>query len=247
MDAVGLILAEKEHEPFPWTTGVPLAVLLHAAIGAALVVSALGHPARFVAPRAVSVRLVQAGSLKGGAAVPAPPAEAQKPKILKPAEEPPPPPTEKAKLLPAKEEKKKLPAAAREASSAKSKSEQSAPPAPSAESRPGLPGAGGAGGNVGIGGATFDQPDFTNSSYIERMLVTIGMNWFKPAQSVPISPKVRFRIERDGTIADGEIERSSGLPYVDRAALRAVITSSPLPPLPSEFGGNHLGVHLIFE
>jgi TonB family protein len=100
---------------------------------------------------------------------------------------------------------------------------------------------------VGIGGATFDQPDFNYSYYIERMLVTIGTNWFKPALTVPTSPVIRFRILRDGTIADVELERSSGLPFVDRAAQRAVLASSPLPPLPSEFGGGHLGVHLIFE
>jgi Gram-negative bacterial tonB protein. len=79
------------------------------------------------------------------------------------------------------------------------------------------------------------------------MLVTIGMNWFKPAESVPISPMIRFRIERDGTIGDPQLERSSGLPFVDRAALRAVMASSPLPPLPQEFTGKYLGVHLIFE
>src|SRR6185369_10016554 len=105
----------------------------------------------------------------------------------------------------------------------------------------------GSGGNVGVGGATFDQPDFNYSYYVERMLVTIGLNWFKPAESVPISPMIRFRIERDGTISDPQLERSSGLPFVDRAALRAVMASSPLPPLPQEFSGKYLGVHLIFE
>ena len=118
--------------------------------------------------------------------------------------------------------------------------------APATE-RPGTGGPVGTGGNVGVGGATFDQPDFNYSYYVERMLVTIGINWFKPAESVPISPMIRFRIERDGTISDPQVERSSGLPFVDRAALRAVIASSPLPPLPQEYGGRNLGVHLIFE
>ena len=58
---------------------------------------------------------------------------------------------------------------------------------------------------------------------------------------------MRFHIERDGTISDPEIETSSGLPFVDRAALRAVLAASPLPPLPPEYGGSQLGVHLIFE
>jgi len=247
MDAVGLILAEKEHDGIPLGVGASLAVLLHASVLAALVISAIGHPSRFVTPRAVAVRLLPAGTIKGGAAAVAAPAEPEKPKIIKPVEEAPAPPSEKAKLLPAKEEKKKPAASAPQA-----KPSANAPPRPAAgasadASRPGVPGPAGAGGNVGVGGATFDQPEFNYSYYIERMLVTIGMNWFKPAQSVPLSPKIRFRIERDGTINDAEVERSSGLPFVDRAALRAVLASSPLPPLPSEFAGGHLGVHLVFE
>jgi len=247
VDAVSLVLAEKERNGLPMGVGASLAVLLHAGVLAALVVSAIGHPSRFVAPRAVAVRLLAAGSIKGGAAAVVAPAEPEKPRIVKPVEEAPPPPSEKAKLLPAKEEKKKAAVSAPQA-----KPSTSAPPRPAVgasadASRPGVPGPAGAGGNVGIGGATFDQPEFNYSYYVERMLVTIGMNWFKPAQSVPVLPKIRFRIERDGSITDADVERSSGLPYVDRAALRAVLASSPLPPLPSEFGGSYLGVHLVFE
>ncbi len=202
---------------------------------------------RYLPTRTVAVRLVQAGSVKGGApvAVPPPP-QPEKPKITKPPQDEPPAPTEKAKLLPSKDEKKKpappapsAPSARRPAAESHTGSEQTVPR--------GEGGPIGAGGNVGIGGATFDQPDFNYSYYIERMLVTIGTNWFKPAQTVPTSPVIRFQILRDGSISDAEVERSSGLAFVDRAALRAVLASSPLPPLPSEFGGNHLGVHLIFE
>ncbi len=250
MDAVGLILAEKEQSDLPWGMGASLAVLLHAGIGATLVISALHRPANYVQPRAVAVRLVQAGTLKGGppvAAVPEPVPE--KPKIVKPAEEEPPAPSPKALLLPAKdkEEKKKPSVPAPQSKTAAH--EPASPPAPAAaaSARPGTGGPAGTGGTAGVGGATFDQPDFNYNYYVERMLVTIGMNWFKPAESVPISPMIRFRIDRDGTIGEPQLERSSGLPFVDRAALRAVMASSPLPPLPQEFAGKYLGVHLIFE
>ena len=73
-----------------------------------------------------------------------------------------------------------------------------------------------------MSGATLDDADFKYSYYIERMLVTIGMNWFKPAQAGDVSPVIHFRIEKDGTISDAAVERSSGLPFVDRAALRAL-------------------------
>jgi TonB family protein len=248
MDAVGDILAEKEQSDLPWGMGASLAVLLHAAVGATLVMSALHQPANFVQPRAVAVRLVQAGTLKGG-----PPIEAvaepvpEKPKIVKPAEEEPPAPSPKALLLPAKEKEPKKPAAPAPQSKIAAHEPASAPAPAAASAHSGTGGPAGTGGTAGIGGATFDQPDFHYSYYVERMLVTIGMNWFKPAESVPISPMIRFRIERDGTIGDPQLERSSGLPFVDRAALRAVMASSPLPPLPQEFTGKYLGVHLIFE
>jgi TonB family protein len=48
-------------------------------------------------------------------------------------------------------------------------------------------------------------------------------------------------------VTDIRIVKSSGLPFVDRAALRAVEASSPLPPLPAEYAGAHLGVQLDFE
>ena len=248
MDAVGDILAEREHTDLPWGMGTSLSVLLHACLGATLVISALHRPANLVQPRAVAVRLVQAGTLRGG-----PPVEAvaepvpEKPKIVKPVEEEPPAPSPKALLLPAKEKERKKPSAPAPQAKTASK-EPASPPAPvAASAHPGTGGPAGTGGTAGIGGATFDQPDFHYSYYVERMLVTIGMNWFKPAESVPISPMIRFRIERDGTISDPQLERSSGLPFVDRAALRAVMASSPLPPLPQEFSGRYLGVHLIFE
>ena len=100
---------------------------------------------------------------------------------------------------------------------------------------------------MGVSGATLDDADFKYSYYIERMLVAIGMNWFKPSSPGSISPVIHFKIEKDGTISDATVERSSGLPFVDRAALRAVISSSPLPPLPVEYGGSQLGVHLKFD
>ncbi len=246
MDAVGHVLAERQQEPYPWAAGVALALVLHAGVLAAVLLSSLAHPRRYLLDRAVAVRLVQAGSIKGGSpAVTAPEPQPERPKIEKPPEEAPPPPTEKAKLLPAKkEDKKKAPSAPPAATSRKGADAH--PASPPAATR-GEGGPLGAGGNVGIGGATFDQPDFNYSYYIERMLVTIGTNWFKPAQMVPTSPVIRFQILRDGTISGADVERTSGLAFVDRAALRAVLASSPLPPLPAEFAGDHLGVHLIFE
>jgi protein TonB len=249
VDAVGDLIAERERERFPWGVGTVLAAILHGSVAAALLYSASLRPARFVMPRTVAVRLLPAGSLKGGQApAPAPAPEPEKTKILKPEpEDVPPPPTDKAVLLPAKDaDKKKVGTAARSAPE-RAKAPEVSLPSSGESSGGGAGGPIGAGGNVGVSGARLDNADFKYSYYIERMLVSIGMNWFKPAQAGEVSPVIHFRIEKDGTISDASVERSSGLPFVDRAALRAVVTSSPLPPLPSEYGGSQLGVHLKFD
>jgi protein TonB len=249
MDAVGTLLAERREDRLPWGPATLLAFLLHAAVLGGLLVSAFSKPMRFARPRAVAVRLLSAGSLRApevrvAPAPPAPPA-VEKPRIEKPAEEVP-PPSKKAVLLPAKEDKKPTPppvsrpgAASTPAVSLPSAGEESAGstggPAP------------GAGGSAGIGSLKLDQADFKYPVYLDRMVMIISLNWFKPSQSVQSNPVVHFQIERDGTISDARIVTSSGLPFVDRAALRAVIASSPLPPLPAEYAGPHLGIQVVFE
>jgi TonB family protein len=105
----------------------------------------------------------------------------------------------------------------------------------------------GAGGTAGMGRLKLDQADFKYPVYIEKLVFIISTNWFKPAQSVQTNPVVHFQIERDGTITHPRIVNSSGVEFVDRAALRAVIASSPLPPLPAEYAGPRLGIHVAFE
>jgi len=250
VDDVGELIAQRSQERFPWGIGTFLAVLLHGSIAGALLYSAMIHPVHFVMPRTVAVHLLPAGSLKGGEA-PAPPAPAPAPeknKILKPApEEVPPPPSEKAIVIPSKEkEKEKKTAPVAHAAAERSKAPEVSLPSSGESAGGGAGGPVGAGGNVGVSGAAFDS-DFQFSYYIQRMLVAIGMNWFKPSQGGSVSPVVHFKIEKDGTVSDAAVERSSGLPFVDRAALRAVLSSSPLPPLPAEYAGSQLGVHLKFE
>jgi len=249
VDDVGELIAQRSQERFPWGVGTLLAVLLHGSIAGALIYSAMIRPVHFVMPRTVAVHLLPAGSLKGGEApapAPAPAPPPEKNKILKPApENVPPPPSEKAMVVPSKEKEKKTAATSRPAAE-RPKAPDVSLPSSGETAGGGAGGPVGAGGNVGVSGAAFDS-DFQFSYYIQRMLVAIGMNWFKPSQGGSVSPVIHFRIEKDGTVSDAAVERSSGLPFVDRAALRAVLSSSPLPPLPVEYGGNQLGVHLKFE
>jgi protein TonB len=97
----------------------------------------------------------------------------------------------------------------------------------------GTAGAGGLSLGEGDGGQVAGVPaDFHFSYYIERMLALIESRWYKPAVAEGTRARVRFRIQRDGRLDAIEIEESSGHPSFDRAALRALYASNPLPPLP---------------
>jgi len=58
---------------------------------------------------------------------------------------------------------------------------------------------------------------------------------------------IKFKILRNGRIEKAEIEKSSGLPLFDNSALRAVLSSEPLPPLPRSFIEDSLVIHFGFE
>jgi TonB family protein len=83
--------------------------------------------------------------------------------------------------------------------------------------------------------------------YLTNMNRLIGTHWFRPQISGDLTTRISFTINRDGSIADAKIEQSSGNGTADRAALRAVLETSPLPPLPFGYNGTYLGVHLIFK
>jgi protein TonB len=248
MDSVGDLLAARRAEPLDWKTGLVGTVLLHGALALAfLVASRLPSTHPFVSPAAVSVRLVPLSRVEGGSARPKA-EEPSRPVIEKVRETP--RPSEHALPLPEKTREQAKP--------------EIEPPRPSkvspqgkrtvsGESTASLPASGSAGlpgpaeSAFGTSLSAFDSADFNYSYYVGQMLAAIGANWFKPTEQSVSPPVVYFRIGRDGTISDARIERSSGLPFVDRAALRAVLAASPLPPLPADFHDPSLGVHLKFE
>jgi outer membrane biosynthesis protein TonB len=48
-------------------------------------------------------------------------------------------------------------------------------------------------------------------------------------------------------VTNAAIEQSSGLFIFDQAAQRAVVQSSPMPPLPQDYRDSYLGVHFSFS
>jgi len=56
-----------------------------------------------------------------------------------------------------------------------------------------------------------------------------------------------FDIDRSGKISNPELKQPSGIPSLDRSAMRAILASNPLPPLPADYRGGSVNVSFYFE
>nr|CAI78813.1 periplasmic protein TonB [uncultured Latescibacterota bacterium] len=100
------------------------------------------------------------------------------------------------------------------------------------------------------GSVSLDAANFGFSYYLVGLQAKVASNWFPPgsigAPGEVLKATVHFRVMEDGAITDARVESSSGVSYFDRCALRAIVLSSPLAPLPTEFEEDDLGVHFEF-
>ena len=93
-----------------------------------------------------------------------------------------------------------------------------------------------------------EDPNFTYGYYLDRVTAIIRQNWTRPAVGAEIKQTLfNFRIQRNGTITGLRLVESSGSEVFDRAAQRAVIAASPLPPLPKGYKKESLGINLIVD
>ena len=95
-------------------------------------------------------------------------------------------------------------------------------------------------------GSTLDVADFCCPDYIVLMLERIRSAW-NQNQGATGQTLVKFTIQRNGAITNASVERTSGASTLDIAALRAVVMTKTLPPLPDQFTYPALPVHLNFE
>jgi TonB family protein len=252
-DRVAEVLAERATLDRGAAAGLALSVALHAGFTAAIVYAALHHPA----PEMTNVLNIKFAPVAAAPEplTPAAPAPAPVAPVIPKAKPTPPTPA----MTPPKTIEKPVPVPMKNTAppdafgrSNKKPAEVPVPqphqpaPAPVTQqlSNPATGAADIAPGTSGVTG--IEGGDFPYTIYIDRMKSLIGTHWFRP-QGATATATIHFTINRDGTIRDVMLEKASGDGSFDRAAQRAVMESSPLPPLPFAFSGNYLGVHLTFR
>jgi protein TonB len=102
------------------------------------------------------------------------------------------------------------------------------------------------GGGSGSGSSLEIAGDFCCPEYLSTMIMRIRSAW-NQNQGASGTSLIRFTIKRDGTITDASIFKPSGTTTLDTAALRAVLGTRTLPPLPDAFPNPTLTVRLTFE
>jgi len=101
------------------------------------------------------------------------------------------------------------------------------------------------------GTLSFDTKGFDWGDYARQLYLIIKKNWY---DRIPIAAYygqkgkvfIRFVIEKNGSISDLAVIRSSEITPFDRAAENAIRASNPLPPLPSNFPKDAEGVTFGF-
>jgi TonB family protein len=102
---------------------------------------------------------------------------------------------------------------------------------------------------LGLGARVEGAEALGYSYYLNVILTRISDNWINPyaGEAKTLNATVIFVIERDGTVHDVKLEKKSGDGAYDASCERALLVTDKLPPLPPEFTGPRLKLHLEFE
>jgi TonB family protein len=89
--------------------------------------------------------------------------------------------------------------------------------------------------------------------YLNRVLHDVKQNWYSLIPESAMAPllkkgevSIEFVITKDGKVAGMHYVSGSGDVALDRAAYGGITASNPFPPLPTEFGGQYLGLRFTF-
>lgn len=90
--------------------------------------------------------------------------------------------------------------------------------------------------------------NFNHGWYLESVQRKISQSWMKPhsLSGVRGDAIIYFRIHLDGRTSGAKVHQKSGSNGYDMAAMRAVLTAAPYPPLPKGFSGEFIGVYFTF-
>jgi TonB family protein len=102
------------------------------------------------------------------------------------------------------------------------------------------------GGATSNSGAYTDYANFCCPAYLNQMTDLIRRNW-NPNQGATGEVLLKFTINRDGSLTNIQVEKSSGNQLLDLESQRAMAKTRALPPLPREFTESTLTVHLGFD
>ena len=98
------------------------------------------------------------------------------------------------------------------------------------------------------GGGTGGYLDVANfcCTHYQAPMIDFGTRKWNSKQGTEGTTQMRFVIQKDGRIADVQVEKSSGVQALDYMASRA-LQLTKMPPLPAAYTEPALTVHLIFE
>jgi TonB family protein len=212
---------------------------LHVAFALVLILSPLFRPARATIDSPLVVDVV--------GALPSPARAEARPEPAKPEPEPePPPPREPAEgVRAAAEDVPAEPEPKEPETDTRADPEPAAPEPAARPSAEGIdtPAVGGAITSVGL-------DELEHAWYRDSVIAALQGQWVRPVlerAEGDWAVTVAFEIARDGTARDPRIEVPSGVPSLDRSALRAVADASPFPPLPSSWREPVVTAQIIFR
>lgn len=102
------------------------------------------------------------------------------------------------------------------------------------------------------GGLTFDAPEFRHRGYMRMLKQRIESIWEYPRSAIRQGLSgdlyIRFSINRDGSLGEVELIRTSGHRNLDEAAMKAIRDAQPFWPLPEDWQGDKLVIngHFIY-
>jgi periplasmic protein TonB len=100
---------------------------------------------------------------------------------------------------------------------------------------------------------TFDTSDYRYAGYMRKLKEKIESIWVYPpeaaAKGLVGDLRIRFTIRKDGTLANVELERTSGNKMLDDAAMKALKDGEPYWPIPDSWGMDSYTVpgHFIYS